>query len=211
MSLRTLVSVVLLAATWGTAQAAATLYTTQASYLAAVGANLTSITFDGSPGVAVPGQSFSPDVRFFSYPATTPPDVFHVDNAITDLGGDVREANGVGWLFAGFAQPTYAFGLHYLAGDIGQVAITFDVAGCCQSLDASSATGFIGVVSDASMAVADFFGAHLPNDAGRSRIFIDDFRIDAPMIQAIPEPGTYALVLVGLAGVGWIGRRRRPR
>jgi hypothetical protein len=30
----------------------------------------------------------------------------------------------------------------------------------------------------------------------------------AEPVTAVPEPGTYALMLAGLAGVGWVSRRR---
>lgn len=43
-------------------------------------------------------------------------------------------------------------------------------------------------------------------DYGQAKIFIDDVSLS---VAAIPEPSTYALMLAGLAGVGFLARRRR--
>lgn len=43
-------------------------------------------------------------------------------------------------------------------------------------------------------------------DYGQAKIYIDDVSLS---VAAIPEPSTYALMLLGLAGVGAIARRRR--
>jgi hypothetical protein len=40
-------------------------------------------------------------------------------------------------------------------------------------------------------------------------VYIDDFRLGAP--TPVPEPGTYALMLMGLAAMGAVARRRTPR
>lgn len=203
MSLRAIVNSVLLLATFGSAQAATTLYTGEAAYLAAVGATQTYITFDGSPAAVVDSTTFSTAVWFQSSPGAGT-SVFHNSNAITDLGGNANQPNGVGRLFAVFTQPTYAFGFNYVSGGISLVAIVFNVAGCCEALDTTGASGFIGVVSDTSMASADFFNAQFPNNGGADRYFIDDFRINAP----IPEPATVGLMALGLLGVAGLARRR---
>jgi len=43
-------------------------------------------------------------------------------------------------------------------------------------------------------------------DYGQARVYIDDISLT---VAAIPEPSTYALMLAGLAGVGFLARRRR--
>jgi hypothetical protein len=43
-----------------------------------------------------------------------------------------------------------------------------------------------------------------------NRIVFDDITFGSD-VPAIPEPGTYALMALGLAGVGFAARRRRGR
>ncbi|RZS58186.1 PEP-CTERM sorting domain-containing protein [Sphaerotilus mobilis] len=44
----------------------------------------------------------------------------------------------------------------------------------------------------------------------RSRVALDDVRVEINAVSAVPEPETWALMLTGLAAIGLRARRRRP-
>lgn len=192
------------------AQAAVTLYTTEASYLAAVGATRTYIDFAGSPGATVSGGSFSPDVTFGSctdntQPGTCGTQVLHNSDAITDLGGSAAP-NGVASLAWRFNLPdVQAFAFHYVSGGIASVALV-DIALNLDLIDTSSATGFIGLVSDSNFYGAIGVNAVFAGGIGNDRYFIDDFRINRP--GSVPEPASWALAGLALAVAASV--RRRP-
>lgn len=191
-----------------TAQAAVTLYTSEAAYLAAVGATRTYVDFAGSPGATVSGASFTPDVTFGSctdsaVPGTCGTQVLHNSDAITDLGGSASP-NGVAsvaWRFN--LTDVFAFAFHYVSGQIDEVTLV-DVGLGMASVDTSSATGFIGLVSDAAFYGAIGVNAVFPGSVGNDRYFIDDFRING----TVPEPGAAALAVLALAAAGAAMRRR---
>lgn len=191
-----------------TAQAAVTLYTSEAAYLAAVGATRTYVDFAGSPGATVSGGSFTPDVTFGSctdsaVPGTCGTQVLHNSDAITDLGGSASP-NGVAsvaWRFN--LTDVFAFAFHYVSGQIDEVTLV-DVGLGMASVDTSSATGFIGLVSDAAFYGAIGVNAVFPGSVGNDRYFIDDFRING----TVPEPGAAALAVLALAAAGAARRRR---
>lgn len=190
------------------AQAAVTLYTSEAAYLAAVGATRTYVDFAGSPGATVSGASFTPDVTFGSctdsaVPGTCGTQVLHNSDAITDLGGSASP-NGVAsvaWRFN--LTDVFAFAFHYVSGQIDEVTLV-DVGLGMASVDTSSATGFIGLVSDAAFYGAIGVNAVFPGSVGNDRYFIDDFRING----TVPEPGAAALAVLALAAAGAAMRRR---
>ena len=51
-------------------------------------------------------------------------------------------------------------------------------------------------------------GGQVP-DFSNLTLFVRDIR--TPTVPAIPEPETYALMMAGLATLGLVARRRRPR
>lgn len=207
-SLKALISALLLmfaaAHSWG----AVVLYTSEASYLAAVGATRTYIGFDGSPGATVSGASFSPNVTFgsctdSSAPMTCGTSVFHNSGGITDLGGS-SAPNGVASLAWRFNLPdVMAFGFNYVSGGIRAINLV-DTSLGLSLIDTSGATGFIGLVSDSAFYGAIAVNAVFQNNIGNDRYFIDDFRINA-----VPEPASLALVALGLLIAGLL--QHRPR
>jgi hypothetical protein len=208
MKAHLLTAAVIAAAAWP-AQAAVTLYTTEASYLAAVGATRTYIDFAGSPAATVSGGSFSPDITFGSCTDNTAAascgtTVFHNSDGITDLGGSAAP-NGVASLAWRFnLADVQAFAFHYVSGAIDALALVAEGSLSLEIIDTSTATGFIGLVSDAS-----FYGAIAVNGVfpgiGNDRYFIDDFRISSA--GTVPEPASWALVGLALLAAGRLGRR----
>jgi hypothetical protein len=192
------------------AQAAVTLYTSEASYLAAVGATRTYIDFAGSPGATVSGASFSPDVTFGSCTDNTVPSscgtqVLHNSDAITDLGGSAA-ANGVASLAWRFnLGDVQAFAFHYVSGGIDSVAlVATDLS--LDVIDTTAASGFIGLVSDSAFYGAIGVNAVFASGVGNDRYFIDDFRINRA--AAVPEPATWALAGLALLAAASVRRRR---
>lgn len=212
--IRTLITLAMLAAA-APSQAAVTLYTNEAAYLAAVGATRTYIDFAGSPGAVVSGASFSPDVSFGSCtdagaPNTCGTDVLHNSDGITDLGGSAAN-NGVasvGWRF-GLAD-VYAFSFNYISGAIDAVALV-NAALNIDLVDTTSASGFIGLISDSAFYGAIGVNAVFPGNIGNDRYFIDDFRING--VNAVPEPASLALsglaLLSAMAALSAASVRRR--
>jgi hypothetical protein len=181
--------------------AALTLYTNEASYLAAVGATRTYIDFAGSPATTVSGATFSPDVTFGSCtdsanPGSCGTSVLHNNNAISDLGGSAAN-NGVASLAWRFNLPdVFAFSFNYNGGAIDAIRLV-ESSLATNLVDTTSATGFIGLIADSAFYGAIGVNALLAGDVGNDRYFIDDFRING--LRAVPEPGSLLLILVAIS------------
>jgi hypothetical protein len=84
------------------------------------------------------------------------------------------------------------------------MAGAFTVADDCATLPNSR---YEGLAFDGRyLYAADYYGNRIDKidlKVGADSIF------EPPVVAGIPEPSTYAMMLLGLAGVGWVGRRSR--
>jgi hypothetical protein len=106
----------------------------------------------------------------------------------------------------GVATQTPTFSGFPLGGTYGTYDHTFDMS-LASSYNASFITANGGSVSTAFSALVAGF------DAGKAYLNIHSSFAPGGEIRGflapVPEPGTYALMLGGLAIVGWAGRRQR--
>lgn len=199
----------LLAAT-GAANAAITVFTSSASFLAAVGASGT----DAFTGFSITGVTASPINRTagsFDYSASaangffgggTTANPFLSTNTFSDPIVITPSAGlaGIGGEF--FASNISGL---YTAGPVTVTVLDSLGATSVQTISPTSATAgsFLGFVSDAS--IASMTIASVGGQPSNTWPSVDNLRLAAP----IPEPGTYALMLGGLGLVGFLARRRR--
>lgn len=189
----------------GPSQAAITTYTTQAAFLAAVSAP----GVDTFADLSVTQGASSPMNRSagaYGYTASAPDGFFGAGSAgdpwlSTDTSADPitfsnfsSQVRGVGGLFFG-SNADGAF----MSGSLTVVAT--DASGATASRTfvggLSSFTGFISNVAMTSVVIT----AAQPG-GGFMWPTVDNLTL------AVPEPGSYALLLCGLAVVGWLGRRK---
>jgi hypothetical protein len=90
----------------------------------------------------------------------------------------------------------------------GHIATALDIAGASVNCSVESDDDECNLdVSSLNLVGTTFtFGDAI--SGGRSLDGDDDFRIEAMLIATVPEPGTLALMSIGLIGFGWMGRRR---
>ena len=113
-----------------------------------------------------------------------------------------------------FDTPVSAAGAQFMANlygdflariwyDDGTFAdLGFDVAGNSNGNEDDSAV-FIGVISDSANIVGITYGLHLTQDSYGFAIG------DVQLIDGVPEPGTWAMMLLGFGAIGVAMRRRR--
>ena len=199
--LKSLTAAVLLCVAAG-AEAQINVYTDQAAFLAAVGGYGVD-TYDDL-AVQLYASPFERTAGAYSYTASAPSGLYGATS-----GGD-------GWLtpnidnetitFSNFTPGIVGFGGYFFASDIngafvpnGTLLFTAtDGSTLNYTLNGATTTSFLGFVSSSPLSSVTLAagGAYWPTAN------------DVTLAMPIPEPETYAMMLMGLGVVGWMRRRR---
>lgn len=192
--LLTLVVLVLAFITTGQTKAAVTVFSTEADYNAATGAQIFLIDFNPSPDPPeyVGGDTFSSAVTFRSPEASDPTEVLWSSNAITDAGSTTA-SNSVGPMDGVFTDAVYAFALVFLSAQYAETVSLYDESdNLLGTVTAPNPSGFFGVLSDTPIKRFVIDNGEFPNE-DPDRFFIDDFRANDPLVEVDIDikPGSY--------------------
>jgi hypothetical protein len=206
-------ALVWLLGTAGATQAAVTVYTTEASFLAAVSAAATDSFDDLLPGVGVEGP-LARSAGGYDYTASTGPDspLLYGAGSAADAWLSTNIATDV-LVLSDFSAGVSAAGGFFFGSDIGgnflrRGAITvtaFDgTSSATRTVNFALESNFIGFVSDAPLVSLTVSTSYR---SSRSPVWltVDDLTLAAP----VPEPQTYAMFLAGLGILFFLVRRRR--
>lgn len=199
----------LLGAASGASQAAITVFTSLTAFNAATAAQGTD-TFAGLSTIVPTASPLNRTAGPYSYRATVTNTFFAggtVANpflATTDAEDTVR--------FTAFAAGVRGIGGNFFASNIaggftlGSVTLTVTDGGgsVTRVITDAAVNSFLGFVSDGPISLLTL-AAVQPTDGSFTWPSADNLVLAA----AIPEPGTYALLLMGLGAVGFAARRRR--
>lgn len=209
--LKPLAAAALLALSAG-AQAAITVYTSQASFLSAIGAYVVETFDDLTPGTATPAGPLSRSVGGISYDVASSPNspILYGAGSLADPWLSTNNANDR-ITFSSFSPGVYAAGAQVFGSDVvgDYLARGLVVIRASNGIDtetqfsfrAPQAT-FFGFVSDSPLTTLEI--QMFSSDANPVWPTVNDM-----ILAAVPEPETYALMLAGLAAIGFMARRRR--
>ena len=195
----------------GSASALPTVYTSDAAWTGAAPGGLTTQTFEGVPGGSSTSLNFG-TVTFNCNGSSWCPGFFGQSTVYsTDGTHSVFFATPDTATFT-FSSAITAFGIDVIGlGDVGVTTFSINNGSGPQTLVSGySAPGgavtFAGIIDSAGFTQVTFSGT-APNDG----VFFDRLRFGgAPGGGgAVPEPATWAIMILGFAGIGATLRRRR--
>jgi len=211
-------AVALAAASAGAADAAVTTYTSSAAFNAAL-ASFTPTVENFSSGSA--GQTIASGGSFNGNTYTTSGNpsldgtiITNQFNSFTGLSLGGNQSGSAQFFFSGdhvtvtFAAPVFAVGAFFnVNADSGNFGVTVggDTASADSATYDTSTFVFAGLVSDTSFNSATFFSSD--GGAGTASFNIPEI---ISVAAGVPEPASWAMMLMGFGGLGAVLRRRRP-
>jgi hypothetical protein len=135
-----------------------------------------------------------------------------------DLNPNVNAGTGISQIVHVIGGTTYDFSFLYNGGGGGTTTqIAYSIGGL---LSGSVSTGALNVYGGSPWqmfdslftpaATANLTLSFLPNGAW-SGGFIDDVSLSTQVTGAVPEPSTWAMMILGFAGVGFMAYRRKSK
>jgi len=201
------------------ANAALTTYTSQSAYLAAVGSTGVD-TFDDLDldPYATPFPRTAGDIGYVATTGPGNPNAFGASDDDYDWYlTPARRTDSM--TFASFDQPIAGAGGFFFGGDIAGYTViapwilvtATDSTGATleYTLENPLRDTFLGFVSDAQIVSLSVSAGDQPGEDGYG-IWptVNDLHLS---VSAVPEPGTYAMLLAGLGLLGWTARRKRKQ
>jgi len=202
------------AGTSGTAYAGPTIYNSQAAYLAAVGAN----GVDTFESLSITGTTPSPITRSagaFGYTAAVSTTTFFGAGSAGDHWLSTNTATD-SITFNNFTGGVSGFGGFFFGSDVsglfatGSVTITATDASGTSTFTITNATtsSFVGFVSSGPLLSATLVSVQ-PTSGFLWPTANNLTLAGAAATSGVPEPATWAMLLIGFGGVGYSIRRGR--
>lgn len=197
----------------GTAQAAITVYTSQAAYLAAVGASGVD-TFDNLSITASTPSPITRTAGAFGYTAAVSTTSFFGAGSTADRWLSTNTATDT-ITFSAFTGGVSAFGGLFFGSDIagafapGSITLTAtDASGTVtQTITGATTSSFLGFVSTGPLLSATV--TSVQPTTGFLWPTVNNLTLAAPRVTSgVPEPTTWAMMIVGFGLIGG-GMRRR--